>query len=406
MKVLQINVAIKTGSTGRIVEQLGERIVAAGEQSVIAFSRKIDNTSASKMIKIGSKIDFYKHVLSTRIFDNHGFASKKSTEIFLNQIEEIKPDVIHLHNIHGYYIHVGRLFDFLAKKNIPIVWTLHDCWPFTGHCAYFDSVNCDKWKTACLKCPLKRSYPASWYIDNSRDNFIRKKSHFQKIRNMTIVTPSGWLKDLVLESFLQNNSVKVIHNGVDLSIFKPKSKVSLSQYKLENKTVLLGVASIWESRKGLDDFVALSKLLSSQYQIVLVGLTAKQKAALPDAIIGIERTESLDQLVALYNAAAIYINPTYSDNFPTTNIEALACGTPVITYRTGGSPEAIDSNTGLVVEKGAIEQLVMAVEEIGDHTDRFTTVQCRSRAEALFNKDERFDDYVALYNKVVSQNEN
>lgn len=399
MRILQINVSVNKGSTGRIAEQIGETIMQKGDESLIAYGRE-GLSSNSKTIKIGNNIDVYKHVLYTRLFDKHGYASKKVTKNLINKIKNIKPDIIHLHNIHGYYVNIEVLFNYLNEKNTPIVWTLHDCWTFTGHCSYFDRVDCQKWKTECYSCPMTKYYPTSWFIDNSKNNFKRKKALFTLHKNITIVTPSKWLKQLVKQSYFNKYPIRIIHNGIDLSVFKP-IQLKKDNHEQSLKKVILGVASIWDSRKGLDDFIKLNDLLEINFQIVLVGLSKIQIDNLPSNIIGIERTENTEELVKLYASSDVYINPTYSDNFPTTNIEALACGTPVITYDTGGSPEAIDINTGIVVPKGDIDGLNTAIETIINCDEKYTPNLCRVRAVKNFNKDDRFMDYFNLYKELL-----
>jgi len=400
MKVLQINVTVNTGSTGRIAEQIGSVIEDQGHKSFIAHSRK-KVQSRSKTIQIGNKVDFYMHAINSRLFDNHGFSSKYATKKLVKTIKKIQPDLIHLHNLHGYYVHVGVLFNFLNSIKTPVVWTFHDCWPFTGHCAYFDRVDCEKWKKECHSCPLKSYYPSSLFLDNSSHNFKTKKELFAIHPNLTIVTPSHWLMKLTEQSFFKNSSIKVIHNGIDLSVFKPAQQ-DKDNHKQNLKRIVLGVASIWDSRKGLDDFIKLNDVLDDGFQIILVGLSKKQVNTLPSSMIGIERTENIEELVKLYSRADVYVNATYSDNFPTTNIEALACGTPVITYDTGGSPEAIDKNTGIVVERGNVEELKKAIDIISKEKTKFTADVCRERAINHFNKDERFMDYFNLYEKLIN----
>jgi len=400
LKILQINTTVNSGSTGRIAEQIGEVILHKGSKSYIAYSR-LGSPSKSKIIKIGSKYDFYSHVLQSRLFDNHGFASKTATKNLIKEIDAISPDIVHLHNIHGYYVHIEVLFNYLNKKKIPIVWTFHDCWSFTGHCSYFDRVDCEKWKTECFSCPMKKYYPESWFRDNSKNNFKNKKELFTGHNNITIVTPSLWLKELVSQSFLKKFPTKLIHNGVDISIFKPTLSDIKTKLKIGESKVILGVASIWDDRKGLDDFIKLNNLFDSNFQIVLVGLSKKQVDSLPSNIIGIERTENIEELAKLYSMADVYVNPTYSDNFPTTNIEALACGTPVITYNTGGSPEAVDKNTGMVIEKGNIKELRNAIDTIINENIKFTAKNCRERAINKFDKNARFSDYYNLYKDLI-----
>lgn len=400
MKILQINTTVNQGSTGRIAEQIGQTVLQNGQDSYIAFSRQGQPTK-SVPLKIGTQKDVYQHVLISRLFDRHGFGSKNATRRFVEEIEIIEPDMIHLHNIHGYYLHIEVLFDFIKAKNIPVVWTFHDCWPFTGHCSYFDRFNCKKWKTECYSCPMTNYYPQSWGVDNSKKNYKLKKHLFNQPENLTIVTPSHWLKNLVKDSFLKGKRVQVIHNGIDLNVFNPvvssiKKKLNLQDYK-----IILGVASIWDKRKGFEDFLKLADILDEQFQIVLVGLTDKQLNALPNNILGIKRTENLQELAQLYSASDVYINPTYSDNFPTTNIEALACGTPVITYYTGGSPEAISEESGIVVTKNDIIGLKNAIDEIVNSSTKFNSSICRERAVNHFNKEDRYQDYIKLYEEVL-----
>ena len=401
-KVLQINATANSGSTGRIAEEIGMLAQQSGYESYVAYGRKNYNSHLN-VIKIGTDVDVKLHWLVSRLFDNHGFASKSATKEFVDKLRQIKPDIIHLHNIHGYYLHVACLFDYLKQAGVPIVWTLHDCWPLTGHCSYFDFVNCDKWKTLCRQCPNRKGYPASLFLDRSKENFLKKRRLFASVPNITFVTPSHWLERIVNQSFFSSYPVKVIHNGVNLEVFRPKTDMNVrAKYGLEaSKKMILGVASIWDRRKGLSDFVQLSDLLANDEQIVLVGLGKEQIKTLPRGIKGVCRTENVEELASLYSTADVFVNPTWVDNFPTTNIEALACGTPVVTYSTGGSPEAVSSDTGIVVNKGDVAALYQAVSKILNGGKKRYSVSCRQRAEALFDKNERFQDYIELYNSLV-----
>lgn len=400
-KLLQINSVINSGSTGRIGEEIGQTAIAAGWESYIAYGRN-ERPSSSKLIKIGSDKDIKLHGLQTRLFDRHGLGSKGATTDFIRQIEKIKPDIIHLHNIHGYYINIEVLFQYLKKVNVPVVWTFHDCWPITGHCSHFTFVGCDKWKKLCYECPQKTSYPASYFIDRSKKNYILKKELFNSLPNLTLVPVSQWLSGVLEESFLQKYPIKVINNGINTEVFKPSEGSAFrTKYSLDDKFILLGVASIWDERKGLKDFIELSKLLNSDYQIVLVGLTNKQIKQLPENILGIERTESVEGLAEIYASSDVFINPTYEDNFPTTNLESLACGTPVITYETGGSPEAIDESTGIVVEQGNINKLVDAINQIKSHDKQYYSDACVERAHRLYKKEDRYKEYIDLYESLL-----
>jgi len=400
-KLLIVNTSCNTGSTGRIAEEIGQTAIANGYECYFAYSIA-GRESKCKTIQIGNSLDFKLHALSTRLFDNHGFCSTSATKALIKKIEEIKPDVINLHNIHGYYLNIEVLFKYLAKTNIPVVWTLHDCWPFTGHCAHYMRIKCDKWKTQCDHCLNRGGYPRSLFLDCSSDNFSRKKKLFTAIKNLTIVTPCHWLESDVKRSFFGTYSVRAIYNGTDTEVFKPVNSDALrDQYQIKpDDKVLLGVASVWSPIKGLADFFKLRSQLDNSYKIFLVGLNSKQIASLPDGIIGIQRTESVKQLAEFYSMADVFVNPTYVDNFPTTNIEALACGTPVITYNTGGSPEAIDSNTGLVVKQGDLIQLQNYIKYIAERKNEYSD-KCRQRAVKLFNKQNRFNEYVELFNTVI-----
>lgn len=398
-KLLIINVSVNSGSTGRIAEEIGQTAISNGYDTYFAYGR-LARESKCKLIKIGKKLNVRLHGIESRLFDNHGFSSRIATKRFIKDIERIKPDIINIHNLHGYYINVKILFEYLNKTNIPIVWTFHDCWPFTGHCSYFDRYNCTKWKTECHSCPNKHGYPSSLLLSRARRNFNKKRKLFSNYKKTTIVTPSNWLSDITKQSFFKGKNIVTINNGTDLTTFKIVNGNKRHSLNLQNKKIVLGVASIWDKRKGFDDFVKLNDLLSDEYKIILVGLNKKQIESLPENIIGIERTESVHELAELYSMADVFVNPTYSDNFPTTNIEALACGTPVITYKTGGSPEAIDEMTGIVVEQGNIDKLKEAIESVAKDKAMYTG-KCRERAVNLYNKQDRFNDYINLFNSLT-----
>lgn len=401
MKILQINSTVNTGSTGRITEQIGGCLISKGHKSYIAYGRK-GPKNFSNIFKFGKILDFALHVLKSRLLDNHAFASKNVTKKLTLKIRKINPDIIHLHNIHGYYINVVELFKFLKNYNSPIVWTFHDCWSFTGHCTYFDAVNCTKWQSECSDCPNGHGYPKSWWVDNSRNNFIKKKKLFTGLDNMVLVTPSNWLSNHVKRSFLSTYPVRVIYNGIDLDLFKPQTENGIkNRLGIDGRKIILGVASTWDRRKGLDDFIKLYKLKNSEWAFVLVGLSAKQIKTLPDGIIGIKRTESTEQLAELYSNADVFVNPTWVDNFPTTNIEALACGTPVVTYNTGGCPEALDEQTGMIVNPGDVDALYSAITEVFRRGQGYYLKPCRKRAEKMFNSQDRYTDYLQLYSEMI-----
>ncbi len=397
MKVLQINSVCGIGSTGRIATDLHQTLINSGHESYIAFGRNTPRNCAEN-IRIGTDLDVCRHVLLTRTLDKHGFGSRKATRLFLRSVEDLDPDIIHLHNIHGYYINIELLFEYLKSVDKPVVWTLHDCWPFTGHCSHFDYIGCDKWKTHCGNCPQRGEYPKS-LIDNSRLNFARKKESFTGIRDLTIVSPSKWLAELVKTSFLGNYPVNVINNGIDLSVFKPTSSDFRRKYGLEDKFIILGVANVWSAKKGLHIFYELSGQLLEDEVVILVGLSPTQMKDLPEGIVGITNTKNAVELASIYSAADVFLNPTLEDNFPTTNIEALACGLPVITFDTGGSPESVLGDCGMVVEKNNLNGLVNAIQKMKDVDKSSVQADCTQVAIRHFNKWKTNRSYLKLYNK-------
>ena len=356
-----INSVCGIRSTGRICTDLALALEEMGHEVRIAYGREqVPDPHSRLAVRIGSERGVKLHGFKARAFDASGFGSRFATARFLNWVREYDPDVIHLHNVHGYYLHVGLLFDYLRTCGKRILWTLHDCWAFTGHAAYCEQANCEKGKTGCSHCPKDWDYPKS-FTDHARRNYARKKALFTGIPNLELVTPSQWLADLCAESFLKEYPVTVIHNGINTDIFRPSDGTALrASLGLTGKRVILGVAALWEKRKGLDDFVTLSGMLSEQERIVLVGLSERQIQGLPPAILGLPRTNSAQELAALYAMADVYANPTYEDNYPTTNLEAIACGTPVVTYATGGSPESAVLY-GASVPKGDLNALLDAL---------------------------------------------
>ena len=403
MKLLQINTVVNSGSTGRIAEDIGKYAINQNWESYVAYGRN-ERPSQSQLIKIGTDWDINIHGLQTRLFDRYGLGSRSATQAFIKQVEAIKPDVIHLHNIHGYYLNIEVLFNFLAKTQVPVVWTLHDCWPFTGHCVHFDFVGCEKWQTHCNNCPQTRTYPASFFIDRSIQNFKLKKELFNSVQPLTLVPVSKWLAKVVGQSFLKAYPVRVINNGIDTGVFKPVSTQNIrNKFNLHSKFVLLGVANVWEGRKGLKDFIELSEKLDVNYQIILVGLSKKQIKTLPENIVGIERTENINELVELYSLADIVLNLSYEETFGLTTIEGFACGTPGIVYNCTASPELITPNTGIIVEKGNIKEVETAIIKIQKNGKTHYSAACRERAKYLYNKNDRFQDYIDLYENITEK---
>lgn len=393
MKLLQINSTCGFGSTGRIAVDILNTVTENSGDGIICYGRGTAS-SGVRSYKTGNEMLVKIHGVLSRITDRQGFYSTKATKDLIRKIEEYNPDIIHLHNIHGYYLDVRVLFDYLKKCGKPVVWTLHDCWAFTGHCAYFTLSGCEKWQTGCSNCPSKKEYPQSLICDNSKKNYLEKKELFTGLANMTLVTPSVWLKELVGKSFLGEYPVKVINNGINIDVFKPTESDFRKKYSIENKKIFLGVASVWEERKGLGDFIKLADLLKEDEKLILVGLTGKQISELPNGIIGIERTESARELAEIYSAADVFLNPTYEDNYPTTNLEAISCGTPVVTYETGGSPESLSNGRGISVEVGDIEAMYNAAQ---------TLVGVKTDNPGEFDARKKYSEYEELYKNLLAK---
>jgi putative colanic acid biosynthesis glycosyltransferase len=397
-KLMQIVVEGNTGSTGTIAEEIGIRAIKHGWESYIAHAR-FPRPSKSHIRKIGNVVDILFHGLMTRIFDMHGLGSLRATKKLVQKIKKINPDVVQLHHLHGYYINIQILFEYLSKSGIPVFWTFHDCWAFTGHCTYYSYVGCDKWKDGCHHCPQTRQYPASLIFDRSEKNYIEKKYSFTSVSNMTIISVSRWLDNQVSQSFLSGLNRKIIYNGVDTEIFKPITGHKLLNIKrlFDFKYIILGVASPWSDRKGLSDFLALSERLPKDVGIVLVGLDNTVIKKLPANIIGLERVNSRSALAELYNYASVFLNLSEEETFGLTTAEALACGTPVIVYNATASPEIVDNRTGLIVEKNNIDQLLQSVKIIIGHGRNHYSSFCRDRVLKKFNKENNYLEYINMY---------
>lgn len=401
MKILQINVTANIGSTGRIVEQLGNEIIQEGWESYIAYGRS-GGKSTSKIIKIGTKVDQALHLLRTRLLDQQGFGSYFATKKLIKRIKSLNPDIIHLHQMHGYYLNLKVLFKFLKKYNRPVVWTFHDVWPMTGHCCYFNRYNCEKWKTGCFSCPLTKYYPSSWGYDNSTMNYELKKRLFQNLPNLTITPVSNWLGAVVKESFLSTEKVSVISNGVDIDLFKPTPSDTLREkLGIKEKKVILSVAAIWSDHKGLKDIIEISKMIDNQTIMIVIGLSDIQIQTLPSNIIGIKRTENIQQLAEYYSLADLFINPSKAESFGLVTVEAMACGTPVVVYNTTACPELVSQETGMVVELNNIEAMYKAAVQIINNGKQLYAEQCRNRVVKLFNKKTQLQKHIEIYKELM-----
>lgn len=402
LKILQINTVCGSGSVGRIAVDIYHTLEKNGDKGMIAYGRRTA-PEGIRAFRFGSPLDMGAHVLSTFFRGEHGFASGRQTKRLIGRIRKWNPDVIHLQNIHGFVLQVEILFAYLKEAGKPVVWTLHDCWPYTGHCAFYDYTACEGWKTGCRACrEYQRTYPYALFRNHTIQNYERKRTAFTGVADLTVVTPSRWLAGEVKQSFLKEYPVQVIPNGIDRKCFRPVKSLLRQRLGLEGRFVILGVANVWERRKGLEYFVKLSGRLSEEYKVILIGLSKKQIKSLPENITGLERTSSAEELAEYYSMADVFVNATLEDNFPTTNLEALACGTPVITFNTGGSPESVDESCGQVVPKGDTEALIKAIRQEREAPRQ--SESCLKRAER-YEKYDRFREYVELYHRLAGQGE-
>lgn len=388
------------GSTGKIMLQIA-RLARKNNHEVRTFSpigfavrRKLIHPDIPGHTYYGSWLSRGIHTVLGMFAGANGLCSVLATRRLLLELDKFAPDVLHLHNLHQYCVNLPMLFQYIKKNRIRTVWTLHDCWTFTGHCPHFDYIGCEKWRTGCHDCPLLKEYPRS-YVDHTKWMYNYKKKWFAGVENMVLVTPSQWLADLVRQSFLGEYPVKVIYNGIDLDIFQPTESDFRKKYGCENKIILLGVAFEWGHRKGLDVFAELAGRLDDSYQIVLVGTDKIVEQQLPENIIAIRRTNGQRELAEIYTAADLLVNPTREEVLGLVNVEALACGTPVITFRTGGSPECVDGSCGVVVDRDDITELEHKIKEICE-TSPFTQENCMLKART-FSMYDRFEEYVRLY---------
>lgn len=396
MKVVELN-SCNYGSTGNIMIEIANTARNFGIKVYTSCpdSRTMRKKILDNHIYIGIKSSHVIHLVLGKITGLQGLFSIIDTAIYIQKIKKISPDIIHMHNLHESYINYPMLFNYIKKNNIKVIWTLHDCWSFTGHCPHFTISHCEKWKKGCYDCPSYKQYPSSMF-DNSRIMWKLKKSWFTGVKDLTIVTPSHWLADLVKLSYLKEYPIKVINNGINLDVFKPLECDFRINHRLQNKYIILGVAMGWDRKKGLDVFVELAERLSDDYKIILVGTNDEIDKNLPSSILSIHRTNNQTELAEIYSVADLFLNPTREENYPTVNMEAIACGTPVLTFRTGGSPEIPNEKTGYVVDVDDIDELEKQIVRICTEKP-FSKADCLERAK-FFDKNKKFCEYVKLYN--------
>ena len=399
MRILLINSVCGTGSTGKIIADIVNLLKKSGHEAKVLYGvGEAKGVIPQDAVKTANQWDYYLHNGLSRITDHAGLYSRKATYRLIQEIKIYAPDLIHLHTLHGYYINYEILFDFLKKANIPVAWTLHDCWPFTGHCTNFSAIGCKQWRDKCIDCPQLHRYPKCWFTGDAEKNFIRKKTAFTGLQNLVITAPSHWLADQISASFLKDYPVQVIPNGIDRSIFHPQGGDLRERYGLQGKKIVLGVANVWSKSKGIDDMILLSRMLDDAYQIVMIGLTSKQMEDLPKEIIGIQRTKNQQALAQWYSEADVFVNPTYEETFGLTSVEAQACGTPVVAYNTDGCPETVMQGNGIIVPQGEVNKMKEAIINIA-----FAENRADSQKMDSFANDHVYQEYIRLYRSMLKK---
>ena len=398
MKVAQINSSCGFGSTGKIAVEISKKLDEKSVENRIFYSG--NKVSCEKNgVLINRKTDIRIHQILSRLFGDQGWHSYFTTKKLVRRLKEFSPDIIHLHNLHGYYLHMGVLFSYLAKSNARVIWTLHDCWAFSGHCTHFTSVNCNKWQKECFCCPQKKAYPYSWFFDRSKTLFNRKQKLYSAVCDMQITAVSNWLSGVAANSkLLSGRKITVIPNGIDTKVFAPAAPLTeIGGIDISNKKVILGVANSWSKSKGLDDFVALSKEIPDGYVIVLVGLRPEQAAGLPSNIISLQHTDSIESLVKLYSTALVYFNASVEETFGLTTIEALSCGTPAITYNATACAEPVTADTGFVLSPHDIKGVKEAILTVDKKGKDFYKNACQKHVLESYDANKIYKRYIDLY---------
>lgn len=397
MKILQINSVCGIKSTGRICADLADILQENGNDCLIAYGREaVAEKYSSIAVRVGTEYDVILHGITARLFDSSGFGSKEVTKRFIAKIREYDPDIIHLHNIHGYYINIEILFDYLKESKKPVIWTLHDCWAFTGHCSHFVTASCERWKTGCFDCPQKKSYPSSILLDRSRQNWERKRKAFTGLKSLICVTPSEWLAKSVRESYLgKSYDVLTIPNGIDLDLFCPTKSDFRKKYSLENKKIILGVATSWGKSKGIQEFERLSLMLDENYKVVLVGMDPKMLS--PEAkkrVLCVPKTYSVKELAAVYTAADVFVNVSKAETMGLTTVEAMACGTPVVVSNLTAVPEVVTDDGGIILEN-------LTADDIADGIKLVLSGNFNPRKNAeYYEKKKQYLKYLDLYKQL------
>ena len=398
--LLIINVALNWGSTGKIVEGIGSLAKSRGWEVYVAHGARYKNRSSLKAIQISSMAEEWIHYIESSLFDAQGLGSRCATRRLLRKLDEIRPDLVHIHNIHGCFLNYPLLFNYLRDKQIPVVWTLHDCWAMTGHCVHFERTHCEKWKTMCEKCPQKKDFPTSYLLDCSKRNFTLKKQLFTSMGTMRITTVSAWLKGVAERSYLNKFPIEVVPNGVDTNRFVYSEKDVKNRFHIEKKKLVLAVASGFGERKGVFDYASLSRILTDEYQLMLVGVNDHDRKVLPQSVIAVSRANGSEELAAFYSAADVLLSLSYEETFGLTVVEAMACGTPAIVYDNTAQPELITPETGLIVESGNVEKVKEAIKIVCSKGKSHYSKACRNHALG-YDEMRSYNKYLEIYEELA-----
>lgn len=394
MRVLLVNLVYGVGSTGKIIADIADLLRKSGSDIRILYGTGEDSHDADAR-RISGRLGYYVHNALSRVTDHAGLYSHIATLRLISEIKAFRPDLIHLHTLHGFYVNYEMLFHFLKEADIPIVWTLHDCWSFTGHCTHFSQIKCTQWQTECRDCRLLRRYPQCYCKGDVRRNFIRKREAFTGVKKLIITTPSQWLANQVAQSFLRDYPRVVIPNGINRMVFFPQNSNLREKYHLEGRKIVLGVSSTWNAQKGLKDLLTLAKRLRADYQVVLIGLTAKQLPNIPSNVLALPRTANQNELAQWYTTADVFVNPTYEETFGLTTVEAQACGTPVVVYDTDGCPETLVTRDSVLVARGDLDALECAVRDVVRRGVRLAPCETER-----FDKNRTYREYIRLYERM------
>jgi len=392
MKVVQINCSA-SGSTGDIAKGIHRKLRALGHESYFFYEG--GSATEENMFRIGNYISLHAHAVLSRNLGRQGYFSVFPTLRLLGKLNKIAPNVIHLHNLHGSYLNLPLLFRYLKKTKAKIVVTLHDCWLFTGKCPHFTVAGCEEWKRTCGNCPQLSIYPGS-KVDTTAKCLRDKKKWLSGFGDrLRVFAVSDWLRDTARESFLAQYSVETIYNGIDCNVFRPLDGSSAREkYRLGDKFIILGVASVWDKRKGLATFLEMAEQLSGEEVIILVGLTQEQIAQMPPNIVGITRTENQQELAQLYSGADVFVNPSKEETFGLVTAEAMACGTPVVVYDSTACAEIACGRGAILQPTAGAGELLAAAREVGRNKD----VQvCRQVVEDRFDQKIMIQGYVSAY---------